>query len=130
MSYSQGCGFLLIAVSSVAIFVAVVFAWGLCVADDDAGKKNEAEWEAYNTWVEQLDSIKDSVVVDSLMASHPRPIIRQGGFASAIGIFIGLAVIVIAAFPLGIGCILLVRHGQKKRKEEKEQEELLNRKIE
>ena len=122
MSFSKGCGCLLVAVGSVAMLFAVVFAWALCVADDDAGKKNKAEWEVYNAWAKQLDTIEDSVMVDSLMASHPQPIIRQGGFASAFGIVFGL--------PLGIGCILLVRHAQKKRKETLEQEELLNRKIE
>ena len=130
MSFSKGCGCLLVAVGSVAMLFAVVFAWALCVADDDAGKKNKAEWEVYNAWAKQLDTLEDSVMVDSLMASHPQPIIRQGGFASAFGIVFGLGVIVIAAFPLGIGCILLVRHAQKKRKETLEQEELLNRKIE
>ena len=127
MSYSKGCGCILIALGSVAILVAIAFACSMWVADDEAGEKNEAEWEEYNAWVEQIESMEDSVTVDSLMASRPAPIIRQGGFAAAFGIVIGLGIIVVAAFFLGIGCILLVRHNHKKRKEKLLEEDFLNR---
>ena len=127
MSYSKGCGCLLVALGSVAILFAVAFAWGMWVADDEAGEKNDAEWEEYNAWVEQIETMEDSVTVDSLMASRPAPIIRQGGFATAFGIVIGLGIIVVAAFLLGIGCILLVRHNHKKRREKLLEEDLLNR---
>lgn len=127
MSYSKGCGCLLVALGSVAILFAVAFAWGMWVADDEAGEKNDAEWEEYNAWVEQIETMEDSVAVDSLMASRPAPIIRQGGFAAAFGIVIGLGIIVVAAFLLGIGCILLVRHNHKKRREKLLEEDLLNR---
>ena len=127
MTFSKGCGCLLVALGSVAILIAVALAWGSWKADEDAGEKNKAEWEEYNAWAEQLDSIEDSVMVDSLMASHPRPVIRQGGFATALGILMGLCIVVIGAFLLGIGCILLVRNNMKKRKEKALEEELLNR---
>ena len=58
--------------------------------------------------------IADTELRDSLKADMPVPIIRQGGFATIFGILMGVGIIIIAAFPLSIGCILLVRYSKKR----------------
>lgn len=110
----RGCGWLLITAGALAMLFAVFFAYSMWTADEEAGVKNDAEWDAYNQRVEQLDSIADTELRDSLITEIPAPMIRQGGFATIFGILIGVVIIFIAAFPLAIGCILLVRYSKRR----------------
>ena len=113
----RGCGWTLIVVGIMAMLFAIFLAVALWQADEEAGVKNDADWEAYNARVEQLDTISDAAVRDSLIAEIPTPVIRQGGFATIFGLLMGLAIIVAAAFPLAIGCVLLVRYSKRREKE-------------
>lgn len=113
----RGCGWVLIAVGIMAVLFAVFIAVVLWQADENAGEKNYADWEAYHARVEKLDTISDAAVRDSLIAEIPTPVIRQGGFATIFGLLMGLAIIVAAAFPLAIGCVLLVRYSKRREKE-------------
>lgn len=113
----RGCGWTLIVVGIMAMLFAIFLAVALWQADEEAGVKNDADWEAYNARVEQLDTISDATVRDSLIAEIPTPVIRQGGFATIFGLLMGLAIIVAAAFPLAIGCVLLVRYSKRREKE-------------
>ena len=108
---------MLIAVGIMAVLFAIFLAVALWQADEEAGVKNDADWEAYNARVEQLDTISDAAVRDSLIAEIPTPVIRQGGFATIFGLLMGLAIIVAAAFPLAIGCVLLVIYSKRREKE-------------
>ncbi len=113
----RGCGWVLIAAGIMAMLFAILLAVALWQSDEEAGVKNDADWEAYNARVEQLDTISDAAVRDSLIAEIPTPVIRQGGFATIFGLLMGLAIIVAAAFPLAIGCVLLVRYSKRREKE-------------
>ena len=113
----RGCGWVLIAVGIMAMLFAIFLAVALWQADEEAGVKNDADWEAYNARLEQLDTISDAAVRDSLIAEIPTPVIRQGGFATIFGLLMGLAIIVAAAFPLAIGCVLLVIYSKRREKE-------------
>lgn len=113
----RGCGWVLIAAGIMAMLFAIFLAVALWQADEEAGVKNNADWEAYNARVEQLDTISDAAVRDSLIAEIPTPVIRQGGFATIFGLLMGLAIIVAAAFPLAIGCVLLVIYSKRREKE-------------
>ncbi len=113
----RGCGWTLIVMGIMAMLFAIFLAVALWQADEEAGVKNDADWEAYNARVEQLDTISDAAVRDSLIAEIPTPVIRQGGFATIFGLLMGLAIIVAAAFPLAIGCVLLVRYSKRREKE-------------
>lgn len=113
----RGCGWVLIVVGIMAVLFAVFMAVALWQSDEEAGVKNDADWEAYNARVEQLDTISDAAVRDSLIAEIPTPVIRQGGFATIFGLLMGLAIIVAAAFPLAIGCVLLVIYSKRREKE-------------
>lgn len=113
----RGCGWTLIVVGIMAMLFAIFLAVALWQADEEAGVKNDADWEAYNARVEQLDTISDAAVRDSLIAEIPTPVIRQGGFATIFGLLMGLAIIVAAAFPLAIGCVLLVIYSKRREKE-------------
>lgn len=128
-NFYGGCGCLLVMLGAIAIGLAVAFAVAMVYADKEAGEKHETEWEEYNAQVAQLDSIQDVALRDSLIEEIPRPYIRQGGFAALFGIFTGLGVVIIASFPLAIGCILLVKYNRAKRKERELQDlEYLNNK--
>lgn len=118
----RGCGCVLVVIGTIAILAALYFAFAMWSADEDAGVKNEADWEAYNAKVEQLDTIADVQLRDSLIAEIPHPLHRQGGFATIFGIFGAVVVIVVAAFPLTIGCILMVRYSKRREREEQEKE--------
>ena len=48
-------------------------------------------------------------------AKYPRPLLRQGGFATIFGGFFALIIIVVALIPLGIG-FLVVKY--RRRREE------------
>ena len=120
-SFNKGCGCTLIAVSVIAILFALLFALGMWSADDKAGEKNEAEWEEYNEWVAQIDSLEDRALADSLMETRQAPIIRQGGFATGFGIIIAIVVIFIASIPLIIGIVLLDKH-----RRQQDEEKFLN----
>jgi len=113
----RGCGWTLIVMGIMAMLFAIFLAVALWQADEEAGVKNDADWEAYNARVEQLDTISDAAVRDSLIAEIPTPVIRQGGFATIFGLLMGLAIIVAAAFPLAIGCVLLVIYSKRREKE-------------
>ena len=113
----KGCGWLLIIVSVVMILVAVLIAGVAIWADIDAGEKHEAKWKEYNQQVVAYDSIPDKAVRDSLIAELPRPYIRQGGFAALFVMVLGGGVILIALVPLVVGCVLIMIHRRKKRKE-------------
>lgn len=113
----RGCGWVLIVAGIMAMLFAIFLAVALWQSDEEAGVKNDADWEAYNARVEQLDTISDAAVRDSLIAEIPTPVIRQGGFATIFGLLMGLAIIVAAAFPLAIGCVLLVRYSKRREKE-------------
>ena len=113
----RGCGWALIVMGIMAMLFAIFLAVALWQADEEAGVKNDADWEAYNARVEQLDTISDAAVRDSLIAEIPTPVIRQGGFATIFGLLMGLAIIVAAAFPLAIGCVLLVIYSKRREKE-------------
>jgi hypothetical protein len=117
-SYSKGCGCLLVAIGGAAVVFAVLLALGSIVADDQAGDKNQAEWEAYNAWTAQLDSMDDQTLADSLRETRQPPIIRQGGFASLFGTLMGLGIMSVATIPLAIGGFLLYRHRRQERRRE------------
>lgn len=113
----RGCGWTLIVMGIMAMLFAIFLAVALWQADEEAGVKNDADWEAYNARVEKLDTISDAAVRDSLIAEIPTPVIRQGGFATIFGLLMGVATIVAAAFPLAIGCVLLVIYSKRREKE-------------
>jgi uncharacterized membrane protein len=118
-SLGKGCGCLLVVVSAVVMVVALVFAILIYQADVEAAENNQAAWEAYERQQPTIDSLEQAGVPDSVICQqYPRPVIRQGYFATAIMGFLALGVVVIAAFPLAIGCIMLVRYNRKNRDEE------------
>lgn len=96
---------------------AIILAVGSWAADENAGKKNDAEWDEYNAWVAQVDSMEDRVLADSLMETHPAPIIRQGGFATAFGAIFAIAIIAVATIPIVAGIIMMSVYRQRKRQE-------------
>ena len=108
--FKRGCGCLLLILGAVLISAAVIFALASYVADEHAGKENEAQWEVYNQQIAALDSIADEAVRDSIAQELPAPHIRQGGFATLFGFFFGFIIVVIALIPLGIGTYLYVKN--------------------
>jgi len=109
-SFKRGCGCSLIILGTVLICAAFTFALAAYVADENAGKENEAQWEVYNQQIAALDSIADEAVRDSIAQELPSPHIRQGGFATLFGFFFGFIIVVIALIPLGIGTYLYVKN--------------------
>ena len=86
-------------------------------ADKKAGEENQKQWAEYNTHLEEIDSLYDAGVPDSVIeAKYPRPLLRQGGFATIFGGFFALIIIVVALIPLGIGIFLVVKY--RRRREE------------
>lgn len=108
-------GIILIVFGGVAILAAILLAIGSVAADQKGAEKNEAEWKEYNEWLEQVVTAADSTEVEALIAERDKPVIRQGGFASAFGIFFALCIIAIAAIPLIVGIVLIGRYKRKKR---------------
>ena len=109
-SFKRGCGCLLMLIGAILVAAAFVFVMGSNLADKEAGERNEAEWKVYNQQIEALDSIADEAVRDSIAETLPRPYIRQGGFATMFGLFIGAIVVVIALIPLGVGTYLYAKN--------------------
>ena len=108
----SGCGCLLVVVGGLLVLFAVLMGVGSVASDNEAGERNEAEWAEYNAWVAQVDTIEDRAVADSLMETRSAPPIRQGGFASAIGILTGVGLVVVAIIPLCLGW-WLIRKGKR-----------------
>ncbi len=106
-------GCLLAVIGAMMIVCGIFFAVACYTADVDAGKKNHAQWEEYNNHLTTIDSLMEVGVPDSIIdAQYPRPILRQGGFATLFGGLIALVIIVVALIPLAIG-LLLYRSGKK-----------------
>ena len=108
--FKRGCGCSLLILGAVLICAAVICALASYVADEHAGKENEAQWEVYNQQIAALDSIADEAVRDSIAQELPAPHIRQGGFATLFGFFFGFIIVVIALIPLGIGAYLYAKN--------------------
>lgn len=87
-------GFIFFTLGLLLILFALWMGVGSTVADQEAGKQNEAEWKEYNEWVAQVDTITDEAVVDSLMDTRKAPPIRQGGFATAFGIVFAIIILI------------------------------------
>ena len=104
------------AMGVVFILAAFILVMGTNLADKEAGEKNKAQWEAYHKQVEAMDSITDVALRDSLIQELPRPVIRQGGFATMFALFFGLIIVGIALLPLGIGAYLVAKNKKIKNK--------------
>lgn len=112
--FRRGCGCLLLVVGIIMVLFAIFIGVAGCVADKDAGAKNDAEWAEYNTNMPIIDSLYEAGVPDSIIdARYPRPMIRQGGFATIFGGFFAFVILFVAAIPVTVGLILM----KKKRKE-------------
>lgn len=116
-SYLGGCGCVALAVSTFLIVMGILFAAALIISDKETEEKNVAESKAYNTQIEQLDTIADVELRDSLMAELHPPLIRQVGFASIFGFIFGGLAVVIGIILLIIGIVLIVKHRRRKRRE-------------
>lgn len=116
--FYKGFGCFLVAVGAVIILCAILLAIGSCVSDMEAGKTNEAQWEEYTAWMEEIQATADSVTVDSLLATREQPLIRQGGFATAFGFIAAFVIIIVALIPLLTGG-LMIHNVRKKEKGEK-----------
>lgn len=113
----RGCGCALSIVGALAIVIALFIAFTCYSADKEAGEENERQWAEYSTHLEEIDSLYDAGVPDSVIeAKYPRPLLRQGGFATIFGGFFALIIIVVALIPLGIGIFLVVKY--RRRREE------------
>ena len=113
----RGCGCVLSIVGALAIVIALFIAFTCYSADKESGEENERQWAEYNTHLEEIDSLYDAGVPDSVIeAKYPRPLLRQGGFATIFGGFFALIIIVVALIPLGIGIFLVVKY--RRRREE------------
>ena len=111
----HGCGCTLLSAGALTVVLAIIFAVAMLQADIEAGKKNSAEWDEYNQHLEQIDSMEKAGVADSIIAERfPRPIIRQGGFATLFGGAMALTVIAIAMIPITIGGIMAYKTRKKK----------------
>ena len=115
--FYKGCGCSLLAIGVIAVLFAIILAVGSWAADENAGKKNDAEWDEYNAWVAQVDSMEDRVLADSLMETRQAPIIRQGGFATAFGAIFAIAIIAVATIPIVAGIIMMSIYRQRKKQE-------------
>lgn len=101
-------GIILTVFGGIGIVGSILFAVANVAADERAAERNEKAWENYNAWVEEINStVEDSTLAATLIELKPQPPIRQGGFASAFGIFFALCFIAIAAIPLVVGIIFL-----------------------
>lgn len=110
----RGCGCALSVVGALAIVLALFIAFTCYSADKKAGDENREQWAEYNTHLEEIDSLYDAGVPDSVIeAKYPRPLLRQGGFATIFGGFFALIIIVVALVPLGIGIFLVVKYRRK-----------------
>lgn len=113
----RGCGCALSVVGALAIVIALFIAFTCYSADKEAGEENRKQWAEYNSHQVEIDSLYDAGVPDSVIeAKYPRPLLRQGGFATIFGGFFALIIIVVALIPLGIGIFLVVKY--RRRREE------------
>ncbi|MBO6005823.1 MAG: hypothetical protein J6P49_03075, partial [Paludibacteraceae bacterium] len=107
----RGCGCALSGVGALAIVWALFLAVTCYSADKKAGDENREQWAEYNSHQTEIDSLYDAGVPDSVIeAKYPRPLLRQGGFATIFGGFFALIIIVVALVPLGIGIFLVVKY--------------------
>ncbi|MBO7338077.1 MAG: hypothetical protein J6U33_05505 [Paludibacteraceae bacterium] len=107
----RGCGCALSVVGALAIVLALFIAFTCYSADKKAGDENREQWAEYNSHQTEIDSLYDAGVPDSVIeAKYPRPLLRQGGFATIFGGFFALIIIVVALIPLGIGIFLVVKY--------------------
>lgn len=107
----RGCGCALSVVGALAIVLALFIAFTCYSADKKAGDENREQWAEYNSHQTEIDSLYDAGVPDSVIeAKYPRPLLRQGGFATIFGGFFALIIIVVALVPLGIGIFLVVKY--------------------
>lgn len=113
--FLRGCGCLLTGIGALFIILAIHIAAVSFIADENAGKKNKQEWADYESHMATIDSLYEAGVPDSIIAErYPKPIIRQGGFATAIGGLFALGIVAIAIIPLAIGIVLLIKYKKKK----------------
>lgn len=97
------------------MLTAIVFAGACYVADEKAGKENAAQWEEYNSHLAEIDSLENAGVPDSIITGkYPRPLLRQGGFATMFGGFFALVVFAVGSIPFIIGLVLYHRKSHKK----------------
>lgn len=113
----RGCGCAPSIVGALLVAFALTLALSCYSADKKAGEENQKQWAEYSTHLEEIDSLYDAGVPDSVIeAKYPRPLLRQGGFATIFGGFFALIIIVVALIPLGIGIFLVVKY--RRRREE------------
>lgn len=113
----RGCGCALSIVGALLAAFALTLALSCYSADKKAGEENQKQWAEYSTHLEEIDSLYDAGVPYSVIeAKYPRPLLRQGGFATIFGGFFALIIIVVALIPLGIGIFLVVKY--RRRREE------------
>lgn len=92
------------------MLTAIVFASACYVADENAGKENATQWEEYNSHLAEIDSLENAGVPDSIITEkYPRPLLRQGGFATLFGGFFAIVIFAIGAIPFIIGLVLYHR---------------------
>ena len=111
----RGCGCVLSIVGALAIVIALFIAFTCYSADKKAGDENREQWAEYKRHQTEIDSLYDAGVPDSVIeAKYPRPLLRQGGFATIFGGFFALIIIVVALVPLGIGIFLVVKYRRRR----------------
>lgn len=107
MKLAKGFGCVSTIIGSMIMALAVFFAVACFVADKEAGEKNQVQWEEYNSHLTEIDSLEKAGVADSIIyEKYPRPVIRQGGFATLFGGFFALVAFAVGAIPFTIGLLL------------------------